>query len=38
MTTAERKPRLIIPALGCLYERAAPYCYPLVRFTVGAIK
>ena len=37
MTTAERRPRLIIPGLGCFYDRVAPYCYPLVRFAVGAI-
>jgi putative oxidoreductase len=37
MQSTERSTRLFIPALAGFYEWVKPYCYPLMRFAVGAI-
>ena len=37
MTELTDKRKLIIPALGGIYEALAPWAYPIVRFAAGAI-
>lgn len=37
MAIDQVSPNLAIPALRGFYERVAPYIYPLVRFTAGAM-
>jgi putative oxidoreductase len=37
MPAADPGPRLLIPALAGFYDWVKPYCYPLMRFTVGAV-
>lgn len=37
MQSAERSAKLFIPALAGFYAWVKPYCYPLMRFAVGAI-
>jgi putative oxidoreductase len=37
MAIDQVSPNLMIPALRPFYERVAPYTYPLMRFTVGAM-
>ena len=36
MPSPKSQPRLFIPALAGFYDWVRPYCYPLVRFVVGA--
>lgn len=37
MAIDQVSPNLMVPALRPFYERVAPYIYPLVRFTAGAM-
>lgn len=37
MAVKERTTQLYIPALAGFYDWVKPYCYPLIRFAVGAV-